>query len=154
MSTFTHWSIQAWHRIVTPPFLCPDPKSTMHHQSMQHYFLINSPWWCQSKSILVAYICFVMTNAVSSLYKQGHLNPQMLVFSAFEDCRVVAFLINRVVASMCVTHTILWFETSPSIRILNFCRDVLRSYEHNLRRFLLQFQPRWSWYGQPFNYSH
>jgi hypothetical protein len=92
-----------------------------------------------------------MTNAVSLWYKPGHLNPQMLVFSAFEDCRVVVFLINPVVASMCVTHTILWFETSPSIRILNICRDILRSYEHNLRQ---KFQHGWSWYDQPFDWNH
>jgi hypothetical protein len=107
---------------------------------MQHFLELTPPDGARSnKSILIAYICIVMTNAVSLWYKPGHLNPQMLVFSAFEDCRVVAFLINRVVASMCVTHTILWFETSPSIRILNFCRDVLRSYKHNLRQFCCSF---------------
>ena len=122
---------------------------------MQHFLVLTPPDGARSnKSILVAYICIVMTNAVSLWYKPGHLNPQMLVFSAFEDCRVVVFLINPVVASMCATHTILWFETSPSIHILNFCRDVLRSCKHNLRQFLLQFQPGWSWYGQPFDWNH
>ena len=157
-------SIKIWVHSHTGPFML-DTVLSLHlfsalTQNPQwstnqcHILSYSPPWWCQSKSILVAYICIVMTNALSSLYKQGHLNPQMLVFSAFEDCSVVVFLINPVVAVVCVTHTILWFETSPSIRILNFCRDVLRSYEHNLRRFLLQFQPGWSWYGQPFNYSH
>ena len=81
-----------------------------------------------------------MTVAVSSFSKQGHCHPQMLVLSALvEDCSVC--LISLVVVVVCVTHKILWFETSPSICILSSCRDVLRSYEHNLCQFLLQFQP-------------
>lgn len=54
----------------------------------------------------------------------------------------------------CATRTFLWFETSPSICIMNSCRNVLRSYEHNPRRFLLQFQPGRSWYGKTSNSSH
>jgi hypothetical protein len=75
---------------------------------MQHSLVLSPLDGARSnKSIVDADICIVMTNAVSLQYKPGHLNPQMLMFSAFEDCRVVVFLINPVVASMCVTHTIL-----------------------------------------------
>ena len=120
---------------------------------MQHSFWPNSPDGARRKSILVACICTIMTVvAVSSSSKQVHCNPQMLVLSAFEDCSIVVFLISLVIVVF-VTHAILWFESSPSIRILNSYRDVLRSYEHNLRQFLSHFQPGWSWYGQPFNSS-
>ena len=127
----------------------------MHHQSaMQHSFWLN-PDGARSKSILVACICIVMTVAVSSLSKQGHHNPRMLVLSAFEGCGVVVFLISFVVAVvLCVTLTFLWFETSLSIRILNSCRDVQRSYKHNLWQFLLQFQTGQSWYNKSINSSH
>jgi hypothetical protein len=99
--------IQASNHIVAPPSI-PRPKFTMHHQSaMQHPFWLN-PDGIRSKAIRVACICIVMTVAVSSLSKQGHLNPRMLVLSAFEECGVVVFLISFVVvAVVCVPHTFL-----------------------------------------------
>jgi hypothetical protein len=72
-----------------------------------------------------------------------HLRTAVLLFWS-----VLLFLL------VCVTRSFLWFETSPSIRILNSCRDVQRSYEHNLCQFLLQFQTGRSWHSKFKNYSH
>ena len=47
-------------------FSAPHPKSTMHHQSIQHSFWLNPPDGARSKVILVACICIVLTVAVSS----------------------------------------------------------------------------------------
>jgi hypothetical protein len=74
---------------------------------MQHSFWPNPPDGARSKSILVACICIIMTvAAVSSLSKQGHCNPQMLVLSAFGDCSVNVFLMSLVVAVVCFTHKV------------------------------------------------
>ena len=126
-------------------FSAPHPKSTMHLQSMHHSFWLNPLMVPEARQSLLQ--CHHYPNKGTAILKcwcSQHLMIAVLLFS----WSVLLLL-------LCVTLTILWFEFSPRICILNSCRDVLRSYELNLlRQFLLQFQPGWNWYGQPFNSSH
>jgi hypothetical protein len=148
LSIFTIWSIQASNHIITPPSL-PHQKSAMHHPlTVLHSFWLN-PDGARSKSIPCC-----LTVAVSSLSSHGHHHSRLLVLSAFEDCGVVVFLISCVlVAVVCYTYIIMIW-TSTSIHTLNSCRDVLRSYEHNLCQFVFQVQTGQSWYSKFLNSSH
>ncbi len=120
-------SIKGWVHSHTGPFkldtvlslhlfsaLIQNPQCTTNQCNILSY---STPRWCQSKSILVAYICVVMTNAVSSLYKQEHLNPQMLVFSAFEDYMQCRCFLDQPCRCCCVCYTynfVIWNQSEHS----------------------------------------
>jgi hypothetical protein len=100
---------------------------------------------------LVACICIAMKVAVSTLSCHGHHNRRLLVVSASKD---YGFVQSFPCCCCCVCYIyifVIW--TSPSIRTLNSCRDVQRSYKHNLWQFLLQVQTGPSWYSKFFNSS-
>jgi hypothetical protein len=154
LSIFTLWSIQALNHIVNPPSL-PHPKSTMHHPSaVQHLFCPNHDG-ARSKSI--PYCLFLHCHDSCSVIIIQPSTPQSMGVGAFSiwGLRCCCFLDKVCFCCCCVCYThifVIW--TSPSIRTLNSCGDVQRSYKHNLWQFLLQVQTGQSWYSKFFNSSH
>ena len=148
LSIFTLWSIQTSSHIVAPPSL-PHPKTTMHHPSaVQHSFWLN-PDGARSKSIP----CCLHLHCYDSCSVHIILpwTPQSSVVGAFSiwGLRCRCFLDQSCPCCCCVCYTcifVIW--TSPSICTLNSCRDVQRSYKHNLWQFLLRVRTGPSWYSK------
>ena len=146
---FTLRSIQASNHVVAPPFL-PHPKSTMHHQFIQHFWL--NPDCARGISILIAYICIVIV-ALSSLSEQWH-HSQSSNVGAFgaRGLRCPCFL-DQSCHCCCASHAFVCTGSQSKhlhCKFLQRCTKVL--LQAQLPAILLQFQPRQSWYGKALNF--
>ena len=127
--------------MVAPPSL-PHPKSTMHRPSaVQQSFWLN-PDGARSKWIP----CFLHLHCNDScnVIVIQPWTPQSSGIGAFSiwGLRCCCILDQLYCCCYCVCSTcifVIW--TSPSIRNLNCCTDVQRSYKHNLWHFCYKFKP-------------